>query len=67
MKKRSNRYSQLRELHDRLVEEVRVLKESVQEEEAGFDNPLELHNIITSLQAVLHQINLELQKYPPQQ
>jgi hypothetical protein len=67
MNKRSKRYHQLRELHDRVVEEVRVLKESVQEEEEGFDNPLELHNIITSLQAVLHQINLELQKSPPEE
>ncbi len=67
MRKRSNRCSQLRELHDRLVDEVRLLRESVQEEEEGFENPLEIRNIIAALQGVLHQVNLELQKCPPQE
>jgi hypothetical protein len=66
MKKRSNRCNQLRTLHDRLVDEVRLLSAGVQEEEEGFENPIEMHNIIRSLQTVLHQINLELQKCPPE-
>ena len=67
MKKRSDRCNQLRTLHDRLVDEVRLLSAGVQEEEEGFENPIEMHNIIKSLQTVLHQINLELQKCPPQE
>jgi hypothetical protein len=66
MKKRSNRCNQLRTLHDRLVDEVRLLSAGVQEEEGGFENPIEMQNIIRSLQTVLHQINLELQKCPPE-
>ena len=67
MKKRSDRCNQLRTLHDRLVDEVRLLRASVQEEEEGFENPIEMHNIIMSLQTVVHQINLELQKCPPEE
>ncbi len=67
MKKRSVRCNQLRTLHDRLVDEVKLLRASVQEEEEGFENPIEMHNIIMSLQTVLHQINLELQKCPPEE
>jgi len=67
MKERSYRCNQLRKLHDRLVDEVKLLKESAQEEEEGFENPLEIHNIIMSLETVLHQINLELQKCPPEE
>jgi hypothetical protein len=67
MIKYSDRCSQLRKLHDRLVDEIRILSESLQEEEEGFENPLEMRNIIASLQSVLHQINLELQKCPPEQ
>ncbi len=67
MKKRSDRCDQLHTLHDRLVDEVRLLRASVQEEEEGFENPIEMHNIIMGLQTVLHQINLELQKCPPEE
>ncbi len=67
MKKRSERCDQLRTLHDRLVAEVKLLRENVQEEEEGFENPIEMHNIIMGLQTVLHQINLELQKCPPEE
>ena len=42
MKKHSDHCSQLRKLHDRLVDEVRLLRESLQEEEEGFENPLEM-------------------------
>ena len=67
MKEGSYRCNQLRKLHDRLVDEVKLLKESAQEEEEGFENPLEIHNILMSLETVLHQINLELQKCPPEE
>ena len=67
MKRQSYRCNQLRTLHDRLVDEVKLLKESAQEEEEGFENPLEIHNILMSLETVLHQINLELQKCPPEE
>ncbi len=67
MKKRSDRCNQLRTLHDRLVDEVKLLRASVQEEEEGFENPIEMHNIIMSLETVLHQINLELQKCLPEE
>ena len=67
MMKQSDRCDQLRTLHDRLVDEVRLLRENVQEEEEGFENPIEMHNIIMSLETVLHQINLELQKCPPEE
>lgn len=67
MSKRSNHCSQLRKLHDRLVDEVRLLRESIQEEEEGFENPLELRTIMEGLQAVLHQVHLELQKCPPEE
>jgi uncharacterized membrane protein affecting hemolysin expression len=56
---------QLRELQDRLTEELRVLKESVQqEEEEGVANPIETVNIIKSLQKALSTVELELQKCP---
>ena len=67
MNERSFRCNQLRKLHDRLVDEVKLLKESAQEEEEGFENPLEIHNILMTLETVLHQINLELQKCPPEE
>lgn len=67
MRKRSDQCNQLRKLHDRLVEEVRLLRENVQEEEEGFENPLEIRNIITGLQSVLNWVHLELQKCPPEE
>ena len=67
MRKRSDQCNQLRKLHDRLVEEVRLLRESVQEEEEGFENPLEIRNIITGLQSVLNWVHIELQKCPPEE
>jgi hypothetical protein len=67
MRKYTDHCRQLRKLHDRLVDEVRLLRESLQEEEEGFENPLEMRTIIAALQSVLHQINLELQKCPPEE
>jgi hypothetical protein len=60
-----DRCQQLRKLRDRLAEEVRALKESEQQEEyEGVGNPLEMVNIIKSLQKTLSTVDLELQKCP---
>ena len=56
---------QLRELHGRLIEELRILKENLREEEhEGVVNPIETSTIITSLQKTLNTVELELQKCP---
>ncbi len=55
----------LRKLRDRLAEELRILKENVQEEEReGVGNPIETVNIIASLQKTLSTVDLEVQKCP---
>jgi len=59
----NDKCKQLRELYDRLAAELRVLKESEQEEEReGVGNPLEMAGIIKSLQKTLSDVDLELQK-----
>ena len=56
---------QLRRLHGRVTEELRLLKEDLQEvERESFENPIETVNIIRTLQEVLNSINLELAKCP---
>jgi hypothetical protein len=56
---------QLRELHSRLLEELSILKENLQEEEhEGVVNPIETATIIISLQKTLNTVELELQKCP---
>jgi hypothetical protein len=56
---------QLRELHGRLLEELRILKENLREEEdEGVVNPIETSTIITNLQRTLNTVELELQKCP---
>ncbi len=56
---------QLRELHGRLIEELRILKENLREEEhEGVVNPIETSTIITNLQKTLNTVELELQKCP---
>jgi hypothetical protein len=56
---------QLRELHGRLIEELRILKENLREEEdEGVVNPIETSTIITNLQRTLNTVELELQKCP---
>ena len=56
---------QLRELHSRLIEELRILKENLWEEEhEGVVNPIETSTIIISLQKTLNTVELELQKCP---
>ena len=63
MSSSTDKCNQLRQLHDRLTNELRLLKESVEEEEReGTVNPIETVNIIKSLQKVLSTVELELQK-----
>ena len=65
MQSSTRRCKQLRKLHDRLVDELRILKEDMREEEAeGVANPIETANIIKSLQEALNTVTLELQKCP---
>jgi hypothetical protein len=60
----SDKCKQLRKLHDRLVEELRILKEDLQEEEEEGVNPIETVNIIKSLQKTLNTVDFEVQKCP---
>jgi hypothetical protein len=63
MSSSTDRCQQLRQLHERLTDELRILKESEQEEESeGTVNPIETVNIIKSLQKALSTVELELQK-----
>jgi len=65
MNNNTDRCKQLRKLRDRLTEELRALKESEQQEEyEGVGNPLEIVNVIKSLQKTLSTVDLELQKCP---
>ena len=65
MQNSTDRCKRLRKLHDRLVEELRLLKEGEQEEESeGVVNPIETVNIIKSLQETLNMVSRELQKCP---
>jgi hypothetical protein len=65
MSKKTDKCEQLRKLHDRLVEEVRILEEGVfEEEEEGVANPVETVNVIKSLKKSLEAVHLELQKCP---
>jgi hypothetical protein len=59
----TDKCQQLRELHGRLLEELRILKENLQEEEQeGVVNPFETSTIIVSLQKTLNTVEMELQK-----
>jgi DNA anti-recombination protein RmuC len=58
-------WKQLHRLHGHLTEELRLLKESLQEaEQESFENPIETVNVIRSLQEVLNTVNHELAKCP---
>jgi hypothetical protein len=62
----TDRCNQLRKLHARIEEELRLLrKEEFQQEEESIVNPIETSSVIKSLQSTLHNITLELQKCPP--
>ena len=59
----TDKCKQLRELRERLTNELMILKEDLQEEEReGVENPLEMVNIIKGLQRTLSSVDLELQK-----
>ena len=65
MSESNTKCQQLRELHSRLIEELRILKENLREEEhEGVVNPIETSTIITNLQKTLNTVELELQKCP---
>jgi hemerythrin-like domain-containing protein len=65
MSNNTDKCQQLRELHSRLTEELRILRENLDEEEReGVVNPFETVNIIASLQKTLSTVDLELQKCP---
>jgi hypothetical protein len=65
MENNTDRCKKLRRLHNRLVEELRLLKESQEEEESeGVENPIQTANIIKSLQETLSMVVRELEKCP---
>ena len=65
MQQGKDRCKQLRKLHGRITEELRILKEDLREaERESFENPIETANVIKTLQEVLNTINLELAKCP---
>ena len=65
MSNSNNNCQQLRELRSRLIEELRILKENLREEEhEGVVNPFETSTIIISLQKTLNTVELELEKCP---
>ena len=67
LKNNIDKCKQLRKLHTRLVEELRILKEDLQEEEhEGVVNPIETVSIIKSLQQAHAMVEQELQKCPPE-
>ena len=68
MQNSTDKCKQLRKLHGRLVEELRILKEDQREEESeGVANPIVTANIIKSLQEALNTVTLELQKCPDEE
>jgi hypothetical protein len=58
----TDKCEQLRKLRSRLAEELRILKEDLEEEEREAVNPVETASIIKSLQKTLSTVELELQK-----
>lgn len=61
-----DRCRQLRRLRTSLYVELNELKEGLnQEEHDGVANPIETVNIIKSLQKTLQDIEIELEKCPP--
>ena len=65
MENNTDRCKKLRRLHSSLVEELRLLKESQQDEESeGFENLVQTANIKKSLQETLSMVVRELEKCP---
>ncbi len=62
----SDRCTQLRKLHARLTNEVKLLRESIKKaEQNGVDTSIEALQQIKHLQASLRTISVELEKCPP--
>ncbi len=64
MQTNTDRCKKLHRLHDSLVEELRLLKETQEEESEDFENPVQTANIIKSLQETLSTVVRELEKCP---
>jgi hypothetical protein len=65
MSNTTEKCQKLRKLHARLTEEVRTLEADVRQEEYdGVANPLEMVNIIKSLQTAISSVEAELAKCP---
>ncbi len=62
----TDKCEQLRRLHGHLLQELRILKENLREEEHEGVNPIETASIIKSLQETLNTVEQELQKCPPE-
>jgi len=63
----TDKCKRLQRLRSSVVEELRILKENLQETQLeGFDNPIETATIIKSLQEVLNHVDVELGKCPPE-
>lgn len=55
----------LRRLRSRLIEELRLLKETLREEELeSFENPVEMVHVIRSLQETLNTVEQKLANCP---
>ncbi|HVB22958.1 MAG TPA: hypothetical protein VNG51_13535 [Ktedonobacteraceae bacterium] len=62
----TNRCEQLRKLKANILNEIASLQMNrTQEEDEGVGNPVEIVNVIKTLQETLATIDLELQKCPP--
>lgn len=57
-----NRCKKLRKLYRNLMEELRILREDLAEEEREAVNPVETASIVKSLQKTLNTVEIELQK-----
>ena len=61
----TDKCTRLRKLHDRLTEELRILKETREEMELeSFENPITTVSVIKGLQGTLNTIENELAKCP---
>ena len=65
MSNETERCRNLRQLHARLKQEVRILEADVRQEEYdGVANPVEMVSIIKSLQSTISSVEAELAKCP---
>jgi hypothetical protein len=66
MESTQERCEHLRRLRTNLFQELHALQEGLnQEEHEGVANPIETINVIKSLQKTLQNIEIELEKCPP--